>query len=241
MRLWPTPDAQAINDGEEPETFLDRREREKAKGQNGNGMGTPLAMAAKLWPTPEASDGTGGRVSSELGGQRGSGAKRAVTLGTATAFWASPTASDGTLAGLDPETNREGSPSLTGQAAIRTTRPQPSVESGGHGRTLAADAALWGTLRASDWKDDSPGSAPENGYLSRQVQAIEMPGTPSSPSGPTSPRRLNPAFVCWLMGWPEGWSDAGVSLAPTSFARWETASSRWLRALRSSCSPRGLG
>jgi hypothetical protein len=60
---WPTPDAAISNDGEDPETFLARQDRQKARGINGNGMGTPLAMAAKLWPsknnwpTPQARDG----------------------------------------------------------------------------------------------------------------------------------------------------------------------------------------
>lgn len=40
------------------------------------------ALAA-MWPTPEASDSTGGRVSKEMGGFRPSGAKRSITLGTA--------------------------------------------------------------------------------------------------------------------------------------------------------------
>jgi hypothetical protein len=40
-------------------------------------------VAISLLPTPEASDGSVGRVSSELGGVRASGAKRAVTLATA--------------------------------------------------------------------------------------------------------------------------------------------------------------
>jgi len=207
VRLWPTPDAQAINDSEEPDTWLDRREREKAKGQNGNGMGTPLAMAAKLW--------------------------------------ASPTASDGNSRTTDPETNREGTLSLTGQALLWATPMAMDGVKPSAGKRAADDlthqAALWGTPRANDWKDDSPGSAPVNGFLSRQVQASETPGQPSSPSDRTSPRRLNPAFVCWLMGWPEGWSDAGRSLAPTSFAGWETVSSRWLLRWRSSSSPRGLG
>lgn len=38
---------------------------------------------ARMWPTAEKSDGTGGRISAELGGLRPSGAKRAVTLATA--------------------------------------------------------------------------------------------------------------------------------------------------------------
>lgn len=46
--------------------------------------GVNLATAVhKLLPTPEASDSTGSRVASELGGTRPSGAKRSVTLATA--------------------------------------------------------------------------------------------------------------------------------------------------------------
>jgi len=37
----------------------------------------------RLFPTPEAADGSGGRISSEYGGTRPSGSKRAIHLGTA--------------------------------------------------------------------------------------------------------------------------------------------------------------
>lgn len=53
---WPTPDASVSNDAESPSSFEARRLRNLAKGINGNGMGTPLAMTAKQWPTPEAGD-----------------------------------------------------------------------------------------------------------------------------------------------------------------------------------------
>lgn len=51
---WPTPSASLPNDAEEPETFFARAETVQARSKNGNGMGTPLAIAAKLWPTPQA-------------------------------------------------------------------------------------------------------------------------------------------------------------------------------------------
>jgi len=54
---WPTPDASVMNDGEGLATWLARREREKAKHRNGNGFGTPLAIAVQLWRTPQARDG----------------------------------------------------------------------------------------------------------------------------------------------------------------------------------------
>lgn len=52
--LLPTPNAGNFNDGENPEEWLRRREELKALGINGNGMGTPLAMAVRLLPTPGA-------------------------------------------------------------------------------------------------------------------------------------------------------------------------------------------
>lgn len=47
--LWPTPDASVVTDSEDPEHWLERmnarRETEKVR------YGTPLAVAARLWPT----------------------------------------------------------------------------------------------------------------------------------------------------------------------------------------------
>lgn len=61
--LLPTPDASNANDGEQLDTWLARRERVKAKGINGNGMGMPLAIAAlTLLPTPQVADATGGHA-----------------------------------------------------------------------------------------------------------------------------------------------------------------------------------
>jgi hypothetical protein len=60
IRLLPTPDAAVFNDGQSVEAWRDRHERELEKGYNGNGGGTPLAMAVRLLPTPRASDGPKG-------------------------------------------------------------------------------------------------------------------------------------------------------------------------------------
>jgi hypothetical protein len=72
--LLPTPDGAVFNDGQSTEAYLERKRRELAKGYNGNGGGTSLAMTTKLlhegvdpeaWrgqllPTPNASDDKGG-------------------------------------------------------------------------------------------------------------------------------------------------------------------------------------
>jgi hypothetical protein len=60
-RGWPTPSASLHNDAEDPAERLARAEVLKAKHNNGNGAGMPLAVAAKLsqgsaWPTPAARD-----------------------------------------------------------------------------------------------------------------------------------------------------------------------------------------
>lgn len=52
VALLPTPSASVANDGEGPETWLERRERVKLTAANGNGMGMPLTIAVQLLPTP---------------------------------------------------------------------------------------------------------------------------------------------------------------------------------------------
>lgn len=57
--LLPTPAAGNFNDGESVESWTARRDRLVAQHNNGNGMGTPLAMAVKMLPTPRTSDTNG--------------------------------------------------------------------------------------------------------------------------------------------------------------------------------------
>ena len=53
-QMWPTPSAANPNAQESLETWQARREELKAKGTNGNGCGTPLGVAVRLWPTPRS-------------------------------------------------------------------------------------------------------------------------------------------------------------------------------------------
>ncbi len=55
MPLLPTPSAGNFNDGETLESWEARRQRNLAKGINGNGQGTPLGIAVQLdWGKYEA-------------------------------------------------------------------------------------------------------------------------------------------------------------------------------------------
>lgn len=86
-KSWTTPDASVSNDGEEPQTFFARQKELKAKGINGNGMGMPLAIAAKAWPRPTTRDwkDTGNLENMPEN----------FLLGRVAANWSSPRASDG--------------------------------------------------------------------------------------------------------------------------------------------------
>ena len=95
--LLPTPAVNDMGASYTPEGWDEWTARMKAEHANGNGHGASLHIEAlRMLPTPEASDGTGGRISTDLGGTRDSGAKRAVTLATAVhhALLPTPTVSD---------------------------------------------------------------------------------------------------------------------------------------------------
>ena len=65
---WPSPVAGGFQDGEDPKTWLARRERLKQTAKNGNGCGTPLTMAVVLWQTSNLPNGGGKtRVGSRSG------------------------------------------------------------------------------------------------------------------------------------------------------------------------------
>lgn len=160
----------------------------------------PIAVSdSSCWPTATAMDSNSSGASSyPATGKHHAG----TTLTDATKFWSTSRAS----------ANEN-----------RSTRVYDRVS----GRHLPGDAALWATPRANEWKDDSPGSAPTNGYLGRQVQR-----TPTAGGGlqENSPQRLNPLFVEWLMGWPIGWTGS----EPLGM-EW----SHWLRLMRTELSRLG--
>ena len=66
---WPTPDANAMNLGESPESWDARRAELVTRGYNGNGAGRVLAVeAARQWQTPSQADADGGHLT--RGGDR---------------------------------------------------------------------------------------------------------------------------------------------------------------------------
>jgi DNA (cytosine-5)-methyltransferase 1 len=217
---WPTPGAA---DGD--------------KGPVSFPRGNPsLGQAATQWPTPLAQDqGRSPEAYLAMQQRRTDATRHGVSsLRVAVQMWGTPRVPLNEGRGRPLEDHRS---RLEDQAAAWATPMAMDGVKPSAGRRRTADlshqATLWATPAAKDGSTPA-GSRFGSPDLSRQAQEHASSGPPSSTSGRTSRRHLNPRMVEWLMGWPEGWADAGRPLAPISYGSWETASSPWLRRLRSS-------
>lgn len=209
---WPTPGAAISNDGEAPETWLARREVLKAKGINGNGAGTPLAMACVLWQTPQLPNG-GDKT-------RGGGRGDELLLEGQAALWMTPHGMAGTdhtgKARAGGEFAEQATKAVARWATATATDHKGSSKEGQRRGQLSEQTECLSGL---------------------PVHQTETAGQPSSETHPGSlprsaKRRLNPLFVEWLQGLPTGWSSASASI---DFERLETWLSRFRRRLRSLC------
>lgn len=230
-----------FNDGEEPKSFLDRQARQKAKGINGNGMGMTLAMASKVWPTPNALDGE--KAPKQFAGGNPS-------LPALAKLWNTPKASDAS-AGADRVRRDTGKPqSALPTDAILWSTPRasdgekggPNQSFGAGGQPLPSQATTWATPRVEMSRAlGNPKHITANrgkGFLEDQVVAWPSAKELYSPLAHTTVktgkpcskerRSLNPLFVEWLMGWPPGWT----LLVSSDFACSATALSRFRQHMR---------
>jgi len=213
---WATP--MAADDGEDPENWELRRQQNLAKGVNGNGQGTPLTIASQTWPTPDATAGQRGHSGySDKQLNRKEGTPRILNYDAIA--WATPGAASG------------GSRSRGGD---RVDEP-----------LLGGQAATWSTPAARDYR--TPNSAESQARRGKRTQQLQnqvehqfshplrvtlIPGDESSTATPTSPRRLNPAFVCFLMGSPWFWTRAeSINCGAQVTAWWYSALQRLLLSL----------
>lgn len=152
---WPTPDAQAMNCGCDPEKHLARLERLKAKHNNGNGAGLTLGAAASLagWPTPQASD--------HVEGARTAPDSNQSCLGRTLHGWASPSSRDHkdspnmATTGTNPDgTERSRLDQLPRQAHGATTNS--STAGTGSRGVLAPEFPRWLMGYPAIWDSVSP-------------------------------------------------------------------------------------
>ncbi len=184
-------------------SWLARRDRQKAPGRNGNGIGTPQAIAIALLPTPLASDGAAERIA-QPGGQRPSGAKRQIGLPeviachlTGRAGRSGPAPGAGGRERLLPTPVTGTSPRGHGR---RAGRPGNGHQSGtdldAAARTLTAPGpAPAATRNAVDWAEYEPA-------IRRWEHVLGCPAPPPAEPGPGGRTRLSAGFAEWLMGIP---------------------------------------
>lgn len=96
----------------------------------------------------------------------------------------------------------------------RTHTPRP-VD---HGRQLANEIALLPTPRARTDKEHTA-DGQHWGELRASIETTGATTEPRSNDGKKSPAPLlNPCFVEWMLGLPEGWSDPDCLLSATEFS-----------------------
>jgi hypothetical protein len=108
----------------------------------------------------------------------------------------------------------------------RQTKRTPSQEAGKHGLSLAAEVvALLPTPVAGDGKGTRQSTAknPRSPYPTMSDLAFEWSGAATAPQSgggnkQSSEWRLNPSFVEWMLGAPQGWSDPECPLSATEFS-----------------------
>jgi len=195
-------------------SWLARRDRQKALGRNGNGMGTPLAIAIRLLPTPMASDGAAER-GPQLGGKRPSGAKRQVGLPEVIAHHLAllPSGSGTGQERLLPTPDTGLSPHGHGR---RGGRPGNGHQSGhsldAAARTLTAAATGQPPAQApAAWGEYEPA-------IRRWEHVLGHPAPPPAEPVPGGRTRLAAAFAEWMMGIP-GWVTGVPGLPRTARLR----------------------
>jgi hypothetical protein len=202
LRLLPTPVAGAFNDGESAETWLARRDRQKKLGRNGNGIGTPLAIAIRLLLPPMASDSAAERAP-QPGRRQPPGAERQAVLPEVIAHLSvlgchsDPAQAAAGRERLLPTPDTGTSPRGHGR---RGGRPGNGHQSGkdldAAARTLTAPGPAPGTgPNAVAWGDYEPA-------IRRWEQVLGHPAPIPAEPGPGGRARLSAAFAEWLMGIP---------------------------------------
>ena len=184
-RSWSTPTASG-------------EERGPARYKQG---GTPLKQQAMKWPTATAQDAGGsGRHSTKSRAMH-----PGTTLMDAIQLWPTPR-------------------TITGGGESAERKKELGREDSGGG-DLQAAVEKWPTPNQRDYKGPDLKSRHGGASLPHFVETGERVHSPSSLQVPVSSvsggelssteistalrRRLNPAFVCWLMGWPWWWTNPG--------------------------------
>ena len=170
-------------------------------------MGRTVEIVCGLWPTPAARDWRSESASPEFYAAWAANPKgKTLPMQIALAMWPTTTTSDA----------RRGSGTIRPQDA---GIPLPQ-------RVAQVMAATWPTPVAND-VNKTPAAhmamkarmkgGPRHCITSLQVMAkADGQITPGSSATTEKPGALNPAFVCWLMGFPPEWDACAPTATPSS-------------------------
>ena len=153
------------------------------------------ASLGGAWPTPDTGHERINRSTS-------AGAADRPTIALAAKLWMTPSVS-----------NSQGT-------EYTRDRGMPGLER----LTLTGQAQRWPTPASRDYRTPNSKSLADRGQGTKGEQLqnfVEhhfshpvlstLDGRELSPTARTLPRRLNPAFGCWLMGWPIWWTNPALT------------------------------
>jgi len=189
-------------------------------------MGVPGgSVSPGAWPTPDTGHERINRSSSK-------GAADRPTIALAAKQWTTPTSHDRRRPGADLKSTQGGNlsrssalwmtPSVSNSQGNEYTRDRgtPGLER----LTLTGQAQHWPTPASRDFRtpnsqesqsrrSHSGGEQLPNFVEHHFLHPVHstLDGRPLSPTDRTLPRRLNPAFACWLMGWPTWWTNPALT------------------------------
>lgn len=250
--LWPTPAAN--DDNKTPEAHLAMKKRmgeRDGTGANRTAI-TSLNVLTQLWPSPrsEDSESCGNHPEAMDSGSVSRGGERIdepLLAGQVKAWplpmesaWPTPSARDYKGANHELPTHNArplnevakvwATPNAT--AATRGGVSQKNKERDWPPKELTDEAKLWPTPNATD--SESAGG-PMQSSLTNATSGrylLPAPTLPGHASPKPSGRRLNPAFVCWLMGSPWFWTRAEpINSGAQATASWRSAAQSLLSSL----------
>jgi len=198
--------------------------------------GMALCKDVRFWTTPDVCSGARDMSKIDPEAQKRANTKRTTGLPTEAQNWATPDCNTSTYSNgkMGPNIREQAANWPTPSAAVMNDGETPETwharaatlkekhgNGNGAGLPLTVAAVQWPTPMASDDGHKVTINSNQAGLIGASHQFMERqfspqaqptpPGQASSSTGPTSPRRLNPAFTEWLMGWPTGWTIAAPS------------------------------
>ena len=152
-------------------------------GSTGGGQGKSLRTDVRMWPTPMARDWKGGRTAETLK-KNGRSITNSLPDAVTGQLWPTPTASTN-----GPGTDRNNPRGIQQGNALATA-------------VVWESKGWWPTPTANEDHAGRPG-----GKMQKMLgNHPEVRGTTEAEWNRGS---LNPTWVEWLMGYPEGWTDLG--------------------------------